>query len=102
MPTVKETAIAYEPKMTKNIADLEEFSLDFEMSDDSFETTDDDGKPKTVEQKVVEINGENYRVPNSVIEQIQTQLRANPNINKIKVERKGTGLATKYTVIVLE
>jgi hypothetical protein len=97
MATIKETAQAYEPQLTKNIADLDEVTVDLELQDG--EGTDDEGKPFTY--KFTELNNERYRVPGSVIGQLKTQLEANPNLNKFKVKKEGSGLNTRYTVIPL-
>lgn len=97
MATIKETAQVYQPQQTKNIADLNEVTVDLQLHDG--EGTDDEGKPFTY--KYVELNNEKYRVPGSVIGQIKTQLEANPNMAKFKVKKDGAGLNTRYTVIPL-
>jgi len=103
MASLKEEAQAYEPKLTKNIADLPEVSVNIELEDDEFETTDNrTGKPKTVKQKVTIINDERYRVPNSVIAQLKVLLEDNPNLQKFKVKQTGQGLNTDYTVIPIQ
>lgn len=98
---LSEEAKAYESKQTHNIADLEECSVEMELEDDEFETEDDKGHPKTVKQKVTKVNGENYRVPNSVLKQLKVFLDDNPNLKKFKVKKSGQGLNTEYTVIPL-
>ena len=97
MDNLKQTAQAYEPKKTKNIADLEAVSLDVPMSKTS--GTDKDGK--TFEFYVANVAGEEYRVPSSVLEEIQTLLENKPNCKTIKVVKKGTGMNTTYTVVQL-
>lgn len=99
MATLKEEAEAYEPKRTHNIADLDEVSVDIDIEDDEFEATDDQGNPKTIKQKVAIIEGEKYRVPNSVLNQLKVYLEDNPDMKKFKVKRSGQGLNTDYTVI---
>jgi len=85
---------------TKNIADLQEVSTDLELEDDEFEVTDKVTKQvKTVKQKVISINGENYRVPISVIQQLKIILEDNPAVKKFKVKKSGSDLDTKYQVI---
>jgi len=71
--------------------------------DDEFEFTDKATKQtKTVAQKVVNINGENYRVPMSVVQQLKVILEDNPNLKKFKVKRSGsTKDDTRYQVIPL-
>jgi len=101
MATLGEEAQAYEPSTTKNITELPEVSIDIQLEDDSFETTDEDGKEKTVRQKVITLNGEKYRVPVSVLKQLKAQKEANPKLQKFKVSKSGEGMKTTYTVIPL-
>ena len=98
MGNLRETSKAYEPKKTKNIADLEAVSLDVEIAKTS--GTDKDGKD--FEFYVAKIAGEDYRVPSSVFEAIQTLLESKPKVKTIKVVKKGTGMNTSYSVIELE
>lgn len=88
---------------TKNIADLKEVSTDIDLIDDEFEFTDKITKQvKTVKQKVIVVNGEQYRVPSSVIGQIKVILEDNPNCKKFKVKKVGTTMDdTRYQVIPL-
>ena len=97
MVKLKEAAQAYEPQQTKNIADLEVVSLDLDIEDR--EGINDSGKK--FEYIVALVDGEEYRVPKSVLDQIKSQLEANPNLTKVKVTKKGQGLNTSYTVIPL-
>jgi len=99
MAKLIDEAKAYMPKRTKNIADLEEVSVDIETEDDEFEVTDDEGKPKMIKQKVAIIDGERYRVPNSVLNQLKVMLEDNPQMKKFKVKKSGQGLNTEYVVI---
>lgn len=98
MANLRETSQAYEPKKTKNIADLEAVSLDVPMNKTS--GTDKDGK--NFEFYVANVAGEDYRVPSSVLEEIQTLLETKPGVKTIKVVKKGTGMNTTYSVIELE
>ena len=85
---------------TKIITDLPEVSVDLDLQDDSFEF-EKDGETKTVNQKVVVINEEKYRVPTSVINQLKVILEDSPNLKKFKVKSSGTGMDTRYQVIPL-
>ncbi len=98
MTNLRDTSKAYEPKKTKNIADLEAVSLDVEMS----KTSGVDKEGKSFEFHVANVAGEEYRVPSSVIEAIQTIMENKPGLKTIKVVKKGTGMNTEYTVIPLE
>ena len=101
MAKLKEEAMTYESKQTKNIADLEVVSVDLDVEDDEFEIEDEKGNLKTIKQKVIIVDGEKYRVPNSVLKQLKVLLEDNPKITKFKVKRSGQGLNTDYTVIPL-
>ena len=102
MSKIKEYVKDYEPQQTtKNIADLEKVSTDLELLDDDYEFTDKKtGETKTVKQKVICIDGENYRVPVTVIQQLKVILEDSPNLNFFKVKKTGsTKDDTRYTVI---
>jgi hypothetical protein len=95
---LKEAANKFEPKTTKNIADLEIVRTDYPIQDR--EGLDQDGK--IFKYKVVLVGNEEYRVPNSVLADIKSILAAKPNLKTIKVIKKGTGLNTKYSVVSLD
>lgn len=97
MATLKEAAQGYIPPQTKNIADLDKFSVDLEIKDGA--GTDKDGEP--FNYKYVEVNGEQYRVPGKVLGDVKKILEANPTTKFFKVAKTGSGLATQYTVIQL-
>jgi len=95
MAKLKDEAMAYEPMKTKNIADLEVVSVDVEITDETY--TDSEGKEFTM--KTIEIDGEKYRVPVSVIKALKTLLEDNPNLKSFKVKKIGSGMNTEYVVI---
>jgi hypothetical protein len=97
MTTLKESAKAYVPKQTLNIADLPEVSVDLDLQDG--EGTDNEGKP--FKYKFIQINGQDYRVPGSVIGDLKAMLEEKPNMTKFKVTKKGAGMNTRYTIIPL-
>jgi hypothetical protein len=101
MAKLRDEALAYEPKQTKNIAELEKVSVDLDLNADEFETVGEDGHTKTIQQKVIVIEGVKYRVPNSVLNQLKVLLEDNPKISHFKVKKSGSGLNTDYTVIPL-
>ena len=98
MTTLKEYATSYEPKRTKNIADLEAVSISNEIKTDVRKNKDGDEYSISY---IVSL-GEEYRVPNSVIEQLQAILLEKPDLKTFKVRKKGEGLNTSYTVVQLE
>lgn len=97
MTTLRETAQAYMPPQTKNIVELDIVPVDVDL--ESREGTDKDGK--AYQYNVLVQNGVDYRVPNSVLNQLQEQLKANSKLSTCKVTKKGEGLNTVYTVIPL-
>lgn len=100
--TLGDFARTYEPiESTKNIADLPEVSTDIKLVDDEFEFTDKKtGEVKKVTQKIIVVDGEKYRVPVSVIQQLKVFLEDSPNLKKFKVKKSGTTKDdTRYTVI---
>ena len=102
MAKISEVAKEYDStSKTKNIADLDKVSTDLELIDDSFEFTKGD-ETKTVNQKVIELDGEKYRVPVTVIQQLKVLLEDNPNLKNFKVKKSGTTKDdTRYQVIPL-
>ena len=98
MTNLMETAKAYEPKKTPVVSELDALSLSVPITTEN--GTDNDGK--IFEYFVANVAGINYRVPNSVMEQIQSLLEESPNIKTVKIKKKGEGMGTKYQVIVLE
>lgn len=98
MANLKETAQNYEPQTTKNIADLESVDVSLDLQDR--EGTGQDGEP--FKYKVIIVNGEEYRVPNSVISSLKGILEKKPNLQKFSVSKQGTGMNTQYTVIPQE
>ncbi len=99
MGSIREEATEYEPKQTKTVDELERVSLDdINLIEDTYEI-EEDGKPKKVTQRIFSVDGEEYRVPNSVLKDLKVILKDNPNLNYFKVIKEGEGLKTSYTVI---
>lgn len=97
MATLKEMANDYKSPETKNIADLKSVSVDIEITEVTRMKTD--GEEFTL--NLIEVNGEEYRVPNSVLKQLKAQLEIKPNAKEFAVQKSGTGLNTEYTVVLL-
>ena len=102
MAKISEFAKDYESSSkTKNIAELQSVSTDLELMDDEFEFTKN-GETKTVKQKIIVVDGEQYRCPITVIQQLKVILEDNPSLKKFKVKKSGsTKDDTKYVVIPL-
>jgi len=97
MGTLKEEANAYEAPQTKNITELEKVSVDIVVEESEFNKSD--GTTFTI--KVVNIDGEYYRVPVSVLKSLKEIVKEKPEVKFIKVNKSGEGLKTTYTVIPL-
>lgn len=54
---------------------------------------------KTYKYSYIMWNEKSVRVPESVISQLQDQLKANPSMAGFKVTTKGEGFQKKYTVL---
>ena len=95
MVTIGEFAKTYEAQQMKNIADLEAVPTSSEIKSET--RKDRDGEEYKV--SYITLNGEEYRVPISVVEQLRGILEANPNLLTFKVRKTGQGMNTKYQVI---
>ena len=98
MATIWDEAQAYEPPQTKNIADLEVVRTDAIVFTKEF--TRDDGT--TFKVKVISVNGEDYRVPTSVLKSLKAIQEEKPDLKAFKVKKSGEGMKTTYTVIPLD
>jgi len=97
MATIKDAAQAYEPPQTLNIADLDKVSVEVPIEDR-------EGKKKdntTFKYKVAIVNGEEYRVPATVLKDLKIILETKPDCKLFKVVKEGEGMSTDYTVISL-
>lgn len=98
MATLKEEALAFEPQQTLNIADLDKVPVDVQIYEK--ESKNADGEP--FKYKYCEFNGKQYRIPSSVLEEIQTILKLKPSVQNVRVKKSGSGLATRYKVEALD
>jgi hypothetical protein len=98
MTTLRQAAKKYEPKTTLNVSDLKEVSTENDIMTKSF--TKNDGE--MVSYQAIEVDGQEYRMPISVIKQLKEMIDEKPNMTKFKVKKSGTGMSTKYTVIPLD
>ena len=95
--TLKSEAQAYESHSVGNISDLPKVSTALVIEDR--EGTNDEGK--IFQYRVIIVDGQEYRVPNSVLKSLKAILEDNSNLAFFKVKKTGQGLATEYTVIPL-
>jgi hypothetical protein len=98
MANLYESAKAFVPQQTLNIADLEAVSLSVDIE----QRTGKDQKGKEFSYAVALVAGKEYRVPASVLNDIKTIIEAKPTLKTVKVVKKGQGMNTEYTVIPLE
>ena len=99
MVSLKEEAINYEPKKTKNITELEVVNIN-ELQVFDGEGNDKEGKP--FRYKYIVKDNEEYRGPPRVIENLQEILLIKPNTKFVKVTKTGDGMKTKYKVIQVD
>lgn len=97
--TIKDMAENYVPKSAKNITELK--SIDVALIIQEEKGLD----PKTNEEytyNYVELNGDKYRVPDSVLKDLKSILAKKPSLKTFCVSKSGEGRLTKYTVIPLD
>ena len=94
MESLKDHATTYVPKQTLNAADLDRLDLSWPIEDRSGTDSED----KEFRYKVVIFNDKEYRVANTVIEEIQKILKLKPETKAVKVSKTGIGLNTRYSV----
>lgn len=99
MGSIRDAAKAYEAPKTLCISELEEVNTELDMHVETFERKDGSG---TFDVNVTEIDGKKYRIPTSVLEQLKVQLEERPECLKFRVKKSGSGMQTKYTVIMLD
>jgi len=95
MATLKESALAYEPPQTLNIADLDKIPIDLDVKDG-------EGKNKeggVFKYKYATVDKKDYRIAGSILGGIKAILGKMPNLKFVSVIRQGTGMNTRYQVI---
>lgn len=97
MASIKETAQAYELPQVKNIADLEFVPTNIEVKEMS--KVNKEGEEYS--QYEITVEGQQYRVPASVLEGLKAHLKKDPQLEYFYVDKTGSGMATRYTVIPL-
>jgi len=98
MASLKEAAESYvDTAKTKNIADLSKVSVTLNIESKTLK--DKNGEEFTLDY--VTIDGEQYRVPRTVLKSLKIMLEDNPSLSFFRVKKTGAGLDTEYTVIPL-
>lgn len=98
MTTIKEMSLIYRPKNYRNISELK--SVDVTADIKLFVDKDESGEEYSY--NYIEINGEKYRIPDSVLRDLKNVLEKKPNLRSFAVSKSGEGKQTRYTVIPLE
>lgn len=98
MTTIKDAAITFEPKTTKNITELEKVPVALDIKTE--EGVDADGEAYTY--NYAELNEDRYRIPNSVLASLKQILAKKPTLQYFAVTKNGEGRNTRYTVIPLD
>lgn len=94
MTSLKDIAKAFQPPVTHNISELDKVPLSAELH----YATKQDSEGKDFEYNYIVINEVEYRVPNPVVEQVKTLLKANPALEYVTVHKTGEGIKTRYSV----
>ena len=96
--TIREAAKTYVPKSAKNITELDKIDanllIQIEVGEDS--------QGEAYSFNYIEINGDKYRVPDSVLKDLQSILKKKPDLKTFSVSKSGEGRQTRYTVIPLD
>lgn len=93
MGSIKDEARGYEPAAKlKNISELNSVETNLAVFEDN---------EAEYPYKYIEVDGERYKVPISVLASLKVILEENPELKKFKVKKTGEGMDTKYTVIPL-
>lgn len=92
MAKLSDEAKAYEPKQVNNISELNSVSTDLDVKE---------AEDAEFPYKYVEVEGQRYKVPSSVLGSLKAILDENPNLKSFKVKKTGEGMNTRYTVIPL-
>lgn len=95
MATIKETAQAYEPPQSKNIADLDRVSVKMDL----LEGRAKDNTGEEFKYKFIEVDGQRYRVPGSVLGGLKAIMKKLPSLEWFSVIKDGSGMNTRYQVI---
>ena len=98
MPSIKESAKNFESKQTKNIAELKSVSVDLAL----MQRTAKDNNGAEFTYNFIEVDGEEYRVPDKILNDLKAILEKKPTLKSFSVSKQGSGINTRYTVIPLD
>ena len=98
MSSIKESAKNFVSKQTKNIAELKSVEVDLVLLEGKGKTKDGD----EFVYKYIEVDGDEYRVPDKVLKDLKAILEKKPSLKTFSVSKQGQGLNTAYTVIPMD
>ena len=81
----------------KNISELKSIPVDIDITEKVF----GEGTDKEFKAEVIEVEGEQYKMPVTVISGLKVILEENPNLKTFKVKKVGSGMGTEYHIIPL-
>lgn len=96
--TLGEAADDYHAPQKLVVSDLAEVPLT--ATPEVISKTDQEGKP--YEYLALMLNGNEYRIPGPVLEQIKEIRKLKPSVTKVKVTKSGTGAGTRYKTEALD
>ena len=93
MGSIKQEAKDYKSNASvRNISELNSVDVDIAVLDE---------QNAEFPYKYIEVNGERYKMPVSVLKNLQVILLSNPNMKTFQVRKSGKGMDTSYVVIPL-
>ena len=98
MASIKDSAKNFVSKQTKNIAELKSVEVDLAV----LEGKGKDKEGKEFTYNYIEVDGEEYRIPDKVLKDLKAILEKKPTLKTFSVSKQGQGLNTTYTVIPLD
>lgn len=96
--TIKTAAQTYVPKTAKNVSELKSISVDLVLQLETGIASDGE----TYQYNYIEVDGEKYRIPDSVLGALKSIMEKKPTLKTFAVSRIGEGRLTKYTTIPLD
>lgn len=97
--SIRTAAKTYVPKSAKNISELKSVDVDAALM---LEQGTNAESGEDYSYNYIEVNGEKYRVPDSVLSNLKAILEKKPTLKTFCVSKTGEGRLTKYSVIPLD
>lgn len=94
MTSLKEKAMAYTPQKTHNVVELEKVPVNMDLKTKVVK----EGTEDEFSYDYITVDGIEYRVPTSVLQQMKILINEEPETEYVSVSKSGTGLSTQYFV----